>query len=274
VSADPLPFESLLPEGDPKACCASVYDAEPVRWLFGEQLHPGGDALTRRLAQLAGVERSTRVLDVASGTGATAHLLARELGGEVVGLELGSGAVARARGKGGQVEAGPTGAVEFVEGDAEAMPFEPREFDVVICECSLCTFPDKTAAASEMARVLRGRGRVALADVTAEHDRLPPSLRGAAARVACVADALPAGGYERLLEEAGLTVTAVESHDDALLRMIDRVEARLRVARMLPVPALAPFRDDIVAALELVRPARRAVEHGALGYAVVVASLP
>ena len=269
MSADRAPFESLLPGGDVKACCASVYEAEPVRWLLGDQLHPGGDALTRRLAQLAGIDADSRVLDVASGSGATARLLAGELGAEVVGLELGTEAVARARAR--VAEAGLSGAVTLVEGDAEALPFGQREFDVVVCECSLCTFPAKAAAVAEMARVLRDGGRVAIADVTAEIDRLPPSLRGAAARVACVADALTASGYTRLLEEAGLAVTAVEAHDDALLRMIDRVEGRLRVARMLPIPALAPFRDDLASAIELAGVARRAVSAGHLGYAVIVA---
>jgi arsenite methyltransferase len=61
------------------------------------QLHPGGAALTRRTAALAGLERGERVLDAASGRGDSALLLAAELGVEVVGVESGATAVASAR---------------------------------------------------------------------------------------------------------------------------------------------------------------------------------
>ena len=37
----------------------------------------------------------------------------------------------------------------------------------MICECALCTFPDKTTAMAEMARLLRPGGRLGVADVAA-----------------------------------------------------------------------------------------------------------
>ena len=254
---------------DIKVCCASIYESEPVGWLLDGQLHPGGEALTRRTAQLAGIGAGDRVLDVASGRGHTARLLARELGAEVVGLELGAGAVAGARAE--AARAGLSEAVRFVEGDAESLPFEAGEFEVIVCECSLCTFPDKVAAVSELARVLSGGGRVAIADVTVEPARLPAPLQAAAARVACVADALPMDGYVSLLEDAGLEVTAREPHDRELAAMVDRVEARLRLARMLRLPQAAPYRAQVEPAIELARLARRAIEDGVLGYSVIVA---
>lgn len=254
---------------DVKACCASIYESEPVAWLLDGQLHPGGEALTRRTAQLAQIGAGDRVLDVASGRGDTARLLARELGANVVGLELGAAAVSGARAA--TAAAGLSDAVEFVEGDAESLPFESGEFDAIVCECSLCTFPDKVAAVTELARVLSRGGRVAIADVTAAPERLPAPLQVAAARVACVADALPVDGYARLLEDAGLEVIAREPHDRELAAMADRVEARLRLARMLRLPQAAPYRAQVDPAIELARLARRAIEDGVLGYSVIVA---
>jgi arsenite methyltransferase len=268
MTGSPLPFEALLAEGDQKACCASVYEAEPVRWLLGESFHPGGSELTLRTAELAAVGRGQRVLDVASGPGTSTLLLAAELGAEVVGVELGEAAVAAARAE--AERAGLRERVSFVGGDAEALPFESSSFDAVICECSLCTFPDKRSACHEMVRVLVPGGRVAVADVTTDHDQLPAPLRTAAARIACVADALPVAGYTELLKQAGLKLVAIEAHDAALAAMVDRVEARLRLARMLRVPALSPYQGQLAEAVELARLAACAIRDGALGYSVMV----
>ncbi len=269
MSAEPLPLEGLLGEGDAKACCASIYESPAVDWLLDGQLHPGGETLSRRAAELAGIERGQRVLDVASGRGDTARLLGRDLGAEVVGVELGASAVDRARV--GAKQAGLADRVSFIQGDAETLPFDAPRFDAVVCECSLCLFPDKLTAIHEMARVLVPGGAVVIADVTADQHPLPAPLRTAAAQVACVADALPADGYRRLLETARLEVVAMEPHDDDLATMIDRVEARLRVARMLRASALAPYLEQLGPALELIRLAKHAVAAGHLGYSVMVA---
>src|ERR671923_304621 len=77
--------------------------------------------------------------------------------------------------------------------------FADGEFDAVLCECSLSTFPDKGRAVAEMRRVLRPGGRVAISDVVTDHARLPEQLRGTVATLACVGGALPLAGYEQLL---------------------------------------------------------------------------
>jgi arsenite methyltransferase len=254
-------------ESDPKGCCARLYESEAVRWLLDGRLHPGGERLTRRLAQLAGIERGHRVLDIACGSGATALLLARELECDVVGVDLGSGAIAHAAGA--ARVAGLAARVRFVLGDAEALPFSDAGFDVVLSECSLCTFPDKRRAVGEMARVVRPDGAVAIADVTADRDALPAQLRSAAARVACVADARSAADYAALLRDAGWEPVAIEAHDDDLRAMADRVEARLRVARMIAPPG--DQRDRAAEASALARLAVDAIADGTLGYALIAA---
>jgi arsenite methyltransferase len=255
-----------------KECCAALYDAPPVRWLLGDELHPGGRELTLRAAALAGIRPGSRVLDVASGEGSTARLLAGELEARVTGLEYGKGAVRRARELAELVGIGDR--VVFVRGDAERLPFASSSFDAVICECSLCLFPAKEAAAAEMARVLRPGGRAAVADVVATFDDLPPALRNAAARVACVADARPLADYTRLLEDAGLELRRVEAHGDALEQMIDRVEARLRVARMGARASDPELEANLALGTEFVADAQAAVRQGTLDYALLVAERP
>ncbi|MDQ3587734.1 MAG: methyltransferase domain-containing protein [Actinomycetota bacterium] len=266
-----VPFQALLEGQDAKGCCASLYEAEPVRWLLGGELHPGGERLTRRTAELADLG-GARVVDVASGAGASAQLLAGELGAEVVGVELGAAAVQRARAAAHQAGLGER--VSFREGDAEALPLPDASVDAALCECSLCVFPSKATAVAEMARVVRPGGVLAISDVVADVQALPPSLRSPAARVACVADALSEPALVELLEHGGLELIVRERHDAELAAMIDRVEARLRVARMLAVPALESFRGDIAAAVELARAAKEAVADGRLGYGIVVARRP
>jgi arsenite methyltransferase len=254
-------------EGDPKACCARLYESDAALWLLDGELHPGGELLTRRLAELAGIAPGTRVVDVACGTGASARLLARDLGAEVVGVDLGARTIERATWQAGGAEG-----VRFVQGDAEALPLPGRSFDVALSECSLCTFPDKRRAVDEMARVLRPGGAIAVADVTATLTALPPELRTAAARIACVADARTEDDYVELLRGAGCEVVARERHDGDLLALIDRVEARLRVARMLAPPG--DQRDRVRDAVALAGAARGEVARGTLGYVLLVARAP
>lgn len=270
------PFAALASPQPPggeelKACCAAAYGHPAVRWLLGEELHPGGEQTTRRALELAALKPGERLLDVASGSGASALLVAREFGAEVVGVEYGGAAVreaceaASAAGLGRQVS--------FVHGDAEALPVEDCSFDVVLCECSLCTFPDKERAVAEISRVLRRGGRLALSDVVVEEERLPEGLRGAAATVACVGSALSRCGYEELLAGAGIRVAETESLGEDADRFARRIEERLRGARLLGFAAApgAPLQTE--EAIELVRAARLAIAEGTLSYAIFSAVL-
>lgn len=55
----------LLRGGDVKRCCAAVYAHPAVRWLLGDELHPGGQTTTRRALELIGAGPGERLLDVA-----------------------------------------------------------------------------------------------------------------------------------------------------------------------------------------------------------------
>jgi SAM-dependent methyltransferase len=110
------------------------------------------------LVQAAGVHPAERVLDVACGTGAVTRLLAEQVGpaGKVTGLDITPGMLAAAR------LAAPSQRIEWLEGSAVKMPLPDGTFDAVICQQGLQFFPDKAAALSEMRRVLKRGGRLAL----------------------------------------------------------------------------------------------------------------
>jgi arsenite methyltransferase len=238
-----------------KACCAAAYSSPAARFLLGDSFHPGGAALTTRLGQALGVASGDVVVDAACGPGTSALQLARETRCEVIGVDLAPPSTS----------ADPR--VRFVRGDVEALPLEDRSVDGVLCECALCTFPNKQAAAGEFARVLRPGARLALSDLTARPEQLPASLASLQAWVACIADARPLDDIAALLEQAGLVVEQAEAHDHALADLLDRIEARLQVAAMLAA-------DVVAGARALLGDARVALAAGALGYGVVIARRP
>ncbi|GAA2635646.1 class I SAM-dependent methyltransferase [Streptomyces vastus] len=252
-----------------KSCCADAYSKDIVAMLLGDSYHPGGTALTRRLADRLALAPGMRALDVASGRGTTALLLAGAYGVKADGVDYAPANTALAQ---GAAEAAALGdRAVFTTGDAEHLPYDDGVFNAVVCECALCTFPDKARAAAEFARVLRPGGRLGLTDVTADPDRLPPELRGLTARIACVADARPLDEYAEILAAAGLRTQVTERHDEAMLRMIDQIQARLDLLRITAPARLADAGVDLDAAPAVLDAARAAVTEGVLGYALLTA---
>jgi arsenite methyltransferase len=247
---------STPPADEIKSCCATAYSSPAARFLLGDSFHPGGAALTSQLAQALRVGQGDIVVDVACGPGTSALQLVRETGCDVIGVDLSP-----------PQQPADEPRVRFVAGDAEALPLEDGSVDGALCECALCTFPDKQAAAAELARVLRPGARLALSDLTAQTGELPASLTSLHAWVACIADARPLDEIAALLDRAGLVVEQTEAHDAALGSLLDQIDARLKVAAMVLPKAASCGR-------ELVGDVRRGLEHGLLGYGVVIARHP
>ncbi|GAA4934858.1 class I SAM-dependent methyltransferase [Streptomyces coeruleoprunus] len=252
-----------------KACCAAAYSSDAVALLLGDSYHPGGTALTRRLAGALALGPDSRVLDVASGRGTTALLLATVHGAEVDAVDYSAANTALAQGA--AQAAGLTGKARFTTGDAEHLPYPDSTFDAAVCECALCTFPDKARAAQEFARVLKPGGRLGITDVTVDPTRLPPELTGPGARIACVADARPLDEYVGILSAAGLRTVRTERHDHAMTRMIDQIEARLNLLRITAPDRLIDAGVGLDVAPAVLTAARGAVAEGVLGYALLIA---
>lgn len=110
-----------------------------------------------RMAEAVRVGPGDRVLDVACGTGVAARAIADRVrpGGSVVGLDVNDGMLTVARCK--------APAVEWVEGRAEALPFDAERFDAVVSQFGIMFFDDRRRAVREMVRVLRPGGRLAVA---------------------------------------------------------------------------------------------------------------
>ena len=255
-----------------RACCADFYQSEAVRLLVGDSFHPGGESLTRVLAERMRLGPGDRVLDVGCGRGASALLLAREWGCRVVGIDFGEQNLEEA--SRAAADAGLAERATFRSGEAEALAFADGAFDAVICECVLSTFPDKVTPLQEMRRVLAAKGRLGITDVTLRGD-LPEELQGIAGRVACIGGALSQEGYVGLLEALDVGSVVAEEHSWAVADMLKDLQGKLLLARMAStMGALELPEADLATGQRLLGVAEAQVSAGNLGYGLFVAVAP
>jgi SAM-dependent methyltransferase len=113
------------------------------------------------VAEAAAMAPGLKVLDVATGTG-NAAIQAAALGAEVVGLDLTPELFDAARRR--AALAGVS--VEWVEGDAEALPFEDASFDRILSTFGVMFAPRHAVAAAELVRTCRPGGMIVLASWT------------------------------------------------------------------------------------------------------------
>jgi arsenite methyltransferase len=114
---------------------------------------------------LGRLEPGEVVLDVGSGAGSDSLVAAQMVGpdGRVTGVDMTPEMLEKAKAAAVEMEATN---VEFVAGEAEALPFEDESFDVVISNGVIDLIPDKDAVFGEIQRVLVPGGRIQIADVT------------------------------------------------------------------------------------------------------------
>jgi ubiquinone/menaquinone biosynthesis C-methylase UbiE len=120
----------------------------PYHYYFGDLTNQTISALL----EVVHVQRGTRVLDVATGPGYVAARAA-QVGAIAIGIDFSETMVAQAR------RLYP--AVEFREGNSEALPFPAGSFDAVLCNFGLLHFSRPENALAEAYRVLGSGGRVA-----------------------------------------------------------------------------------------------------------------
>ena len=115
--------------------------------------------------ELGRLAPGARVLDLGSGAGTDSLIAAQMVGetGRVTGIDMTREMLAKARTA--ATEIGATN-VEFVEGEAEHLPFDDESFDIVISNGVIDLIPDKDSVFAELHRVLVPGGRLQIADVT------------------------------------------------------------------------------------------------------------
>lgn len=141
---------------------APVYDA------MNRLMTAGLDRRWRRLAVAEVVWPGDRVLDACCGTGDLA-VAAEQRGGRVVGLDFSERMLERARRK--------SGAVEWVRGDALALPFGDADFDAATVGFGVRNLENLEGGLRELRRVLRPGGKLAVLEITRPRGILRPFFR-------------------------------------------------------------------------------------------------
>ncbi|MFQ5912011.1 MAG: class I SAM-dependent methyltransferase [Nitrospinota bacterium] len=176
----------------------TLEDLAPV-----DHMHIRGREATIELARLASIDRDAHVLDVGCGIGGPARHLAAEFGCRVTGLDLTEEYIRVATMLAERT--GLSDRVDFRHGDAIDMPFGDASFDVVWTQHTSMNIADKAGLYSEMRRVLKLGGRLAVYDVVAGaggeiHFPVPW------ARDPSVSFLISADGRRELLEKTGFRV--------------------------------------------------------------------
>ena len=134
--------------------------------------HPGGEALTRKLLEMAALS-PCRILDMGAGCGQSVALL-RSLGFDALGID-----------------AQPC-AEDLIRGNILSCPFPDGAFDAILTECAFYASGNTNAALLEASRLLRPGGKLLFSDVFFDTEEALRALaRSAGLRPLSVADETP-----------------------------------------------------------------------------------
>jgi ubiquinone/menaquinone biosynthesis C-methylase UbiE len=145
---------------------AAVTKVQQGIWSKGDFAMVAGmvNFASENLVEALEILPDERVLDVAGGSGNGALAAARRAWGNTVGSDFVPALLERAR----ERAAAERLDVEFVEADAQDLPFAEGEFDVTISIFGAMFAPDQFKTASELLRVTKPGGRVGMANWTAD----------------------------------------------------------------------------------------------------------
>jgi SAM-dependent methyltransferase len=163
---------------------------------------------------IASLRPGQTVLDLGSGAGFDCFLAARAVGstGRVIGVDMTHDMLGKAREN--AKKNGFTN-VEFRLGEIEALPVADNSVDVIISNCVINLSPEKQRVFSEVFRVLKPGGHLAVADMVATAP-LPDDIKADwAAYTGCMAGASQINDLERMLKTSGFKDVKIAPKDSS-----------------------------------------------------------
>ncbi|MEM3087665.1 MAG: arsenite methyltransferase, partial [Candidatus Bathyarchaeia archaeon] len=151
---------------------------------------------------LSDIKQGETVLDLGSGAGLDAFIVAQKVGdsGKVIGLDITPEMIKKANENACKLGLKN---VEFMLGDIEAIPIKDESIDVIISNCVINLIPDKYKAFKEAYKVLKPNGRMFISDMVI-NGKLPDEVRESIeAYTACIGGALEEQEYIQKMKDAG-----------------------------------------------------------------------
>jgi len=152
---------------------------------------------------LAGLKRGEIVLDLGSGAGFDCFLAASKVGpeGKVIGVDMTPEMIEKARENAGR---NSVKNVEFRLGEIENLPLADNSVDAVISNCVINLSADKPRVFSEISRVLKPGGRIAISDMALLKELPDEILKSIEAYIGCVSGAILVDDYRNTVAASGL----------------------------------------------------------------------
>jgi arsenite methyltransferase len=163
---------------------------------------------------LASLKPGETVVDLGSGGGFDCFLAAKQVGetGQVIGVDMTPDMLSKARTN--TVKMG-TKNVEFRLGEIEHLPVADNSADIIMSNCVINLSPDKFGVYSDVFRVLKPGGRLAISDVLTTAP-LPEEIKNDLALVtACIGGAATIDDTVMMLEKAGFQDIKIKPKDDS-----------------------------------------------------------
>lgn len=160
---------------------------------------------------IAGFKAGEKVLDLGSGSGMDSFITVLKVGktGHVTGIDMTDEQLDKAK---RLAEENGFENVIFVKGYLEQLPFPDASFDVIISNGVINLCPDKEKVFAEVARVLKQKGRMAIADIVTEKQLPENIVCDSTLWASCIGGAGQEDSYKNSIEKAGLQVLYVRNN--------------------------------------------------------------
>lgn len=220
------------------ACGVDVDEMTEEALKEFDQDHFGGTEAVDVLAERAGIKAHHQVLDVCSGMGGPARLLAHRIGCRVTGIDLTQSRVESARRLTERV--GLSHLVDFVHGDATAMPLPDAAYDVLVSQEAWAHVPDRSNLIAECARVLKPGGVIAFTSIVTREGLTSGEQARLAAEMASPEVPSPQDFTDLLLQNG----CPVRITDDLSAEWTEILIDRLEMYRSLRDTTVAKFGEE------------------------------
>jgi arsenite methyltransferase len=181
-----------------------------LRALIGDELRPGGLALTERALTLCRFPEKARIWDVGCGWGGTVRYLRGLYGYRAAGVDFSAETLLEDR------------RLPAVCATALALPVRSEILDGIFCECVLSLLPSAEETLVEFHRILKPGGRLVLTDIYLRKPGERPAVK-ASPLFSCLEGAVGIDRRITQVETSGLEVLMWEDHSRLLAELAARI---------------------------------------------------